>query len=71
MRTVCGSDELKVLQHITDAVVDELSALPAYKDTDKTRLYHRVGKHVFKACDSGNGLSDDELKRVVLAKLQD
>jgi hypothetical protein len=54
MRTVCGSDELKILQHITDSLVDELSALPAYKDTDKTRLYHRVGKHVFKACDGGS-----------------
>lgn len=71
MPTVCGSDELKTLQHITDSLVKELSVLPSYKDADKTELFHRVGKHVFKACDKGNSLSDDDLRRVVLAKFQD
>lgn len=65
---VCGTDELKVLQRIADSVVEELSALPAYKTTDKTQLYHRVGKEVFKTCDNSDLLGVDELKRAVLAK---
>lgn len=72
MRTgtgVCGTDELKVLQHIADSVVDELSRTAACQATDKTKLYHRVGKQVFKACVIGDELLNvDEIKRAVLAK---
>jgi hypothetical protein len=71
MRTglrACGSDELKVLQQIADSIFDELSQTPAYQSADKTQLFHRVGKQVFKACDEGDLLSVDEIKRRVLAK---
>ena len=68
---ICGSDQLKVLQQIADSVVDELSRTPAYKATDKTQLFHHVGKQVFKACADGDLLSTDEIKRTVLSKFQD
>jgi len=71
MRTrlrVCGSDELKVLQQIADSVVDALSQNPAYESADKTQLFHRVGKEVFKSCDGGDLLSVDEIKHRVLAE---
>jgi hypothetical protein len=66
----CGTDQLKVLQHIAESIVDELSRTPAYEAVDKTQLYHRVGKQVFKTCDDGDLLSTDEIKRMVLAKVQ-
>jgi hypothetical protein len=68
--SLCGSDELKLLQQIADSVVDELSQTPDYKAADRIQLFHRVGKQVFKSCDGGDLLSVDEIKREVLAKFQ-
>ena len=62
---VCGPDELKVLQQITNSVVQELRQA----GLADANLRLRVGRKVFKYA-SGDVLNVDGIKQSVLASFQ-
>jgi hypothetical protein len=63
--TVCGSDELKVLDQIVDSIADQLKRHERYSEVDQAKLRERISKQVFRQAGS-DVLNVDAIKRRVL-----
>jgi hypothetical protein len=67
--TVCGPDELKVLDQIVDSIVNQLKHNRRYSGVDQTRIRERISKQVFQQA-RRDVLNVDGIRRRVLAAFE-